>query len=330
MLPQENLAANFCGLLDSKGYKDLPIEWRILGQEQDGSLLASWISIAQTKSGDDKITDRSHIGVYSPVEKSFDVLYSFQRRENVIQASLNTSRTLLSYVLKNTILNESGEDKHTYIPYLVEIKGEKNAAEEPYRLLPDAKSKQVMTQFLWRQKGAFEKTYQDKVLVFIHEENIHLFKATLIKQKNNQNPDDLTSSKIDFKDADSWALNRTNVTSEVIVKHFIWAQWDPAVQALYYIHLKPAMRSSLEKDDGRDKDFMTTLSAHQFHEALPRETVVSYHQSLIVFSMPSVHNSIFSASNTNTTDEFTWNLFPQIKQFQLYNFRLTVNLSYSF
>lgn len=275
MLPQENLAANFCGLLDSNGYQDLPIEWRILGQEQDGSLLASWISIAQRRSGGEGKVDRSHIGVYSPIEKSFDVLHSFKRRENVIQASINSSRTLLSYVIKNTIIDEGGNDRHIYIPYVVEVKSDASDADEAYRLLVDDKSKQVMTQFLWRQKGAFEKNYQDKLLVLIHDECIYSYKLTLVKQTNNQNPDDLTSSKIDFKDADSWALDRAHIVGETIVKHFIWAQWDPVVQALYYIHLKPTMRSLLEKDDvPKEKDFTTTLSAHQFHETLPRETVV--------------------------------------------------------
>lgn len=274
MLKQENLAANFCGILATNGHKDLAIEWRILGQEQDGSLLASWISVSPTKKIDDKC-DRSHVGLYNPATKTFDILYSFRRRENVIQASVNASRTLLSYVIKTMPdIDENGRQNCLYIPYIVEIKCEQADANEAHRLLKDDKTKQVMTQFLWRKKSAFEKNYQDKLLVFVHEECINMFKVTLIKATNSQSSDDLNSTKIDFDDYNSWKLDCNDVTSEVIVKHFIWAQWDPVVQALYYIHLKLTMRSSLEKEEG-DRDFTTTLSAHQFHEHLPRETVVS-------------------------------------------------------
>lgn len=276
MLKQENLAANFCGILATNGHKDLAIEWRILGQEQDGSLLASWISISPTKKIDDKC-DRSHVGIYNPAKKTFDVLYSFRQRENVIQASVNASRTLLSYVIKTTpAIDEHGQQNCVYIPYIVEIRGAQGNQSDAHRLLTNDKTKQVMTQFLWRKKLAFEKNYQDKLLVFVHEECINMFKATIIKQENtySQCSDDLNCTKIDFDICSSWHLDRNNIASETIVKHFIWAQWDPVVQALYYIHLKPTMRSSLEKQES-DNDFTTTLSAHQFHENLPRETVVS-------------------------------------------------------
>lgn len=71
---------------------------------------------------------------------------------------------------------------------------------------------------------------------------------------------------------------------------FVWAQWDAAVQALYYIHLKAPIRSAFEKDDDDDAAAGTvgsprrrpppppltpTLSAHQFHDDLPTETVLN-------------------------------------------------------
>lgn len=71
------------------------IEWRIIGQEQDGILLTSWVF-----SGPN-FKPNSNIGVYNPVDKSFDILYKFSERENVIQASVNGSRSLLLFVIKN-------------------------------------------------------------------------------------------------------------------------------------------------------------------------------------------------------------------------------------
>lgn len=83
------------------------------------------------------------------------------------------------------------------------------------------------------------------------------------------------SDQIDLIKDDTWSFDSTLLVSEYLVKNFTWAQWDPVIQALYYIHLKPATRSLslLEKDDN-EKGLNPTLSAFQFHDDLPTETVV--------------------------------------------------------
>lgn len=277
MLKQENLAANFCGLLTRHyNYRKAAVEWRVLGQEQDGSMLASWISLSVNETP----IERSHIGVYNPVDKVFQILHSFEKRENCIQASVNSSRTLLSYVLKESRTKSTATDSESvftdfiYTPFIVEVKTNNDASPSkcvPKCQLPDGSSKQVMTQFLWQKKSIFEKTYEDKLLLFIHDDCITMLKTKLAKTANE-------CDKIDLKNVESWHLDVEAITHEVIVKHFIWAQWDPITQALYYIHLKPTVKSSLEKDDDKGKETdtstTTTLSAHQFHENLPRETVV--------------------------------------------------------
>lgn len=280
MLKQENLAANFCGLLTRHyNYRKTAVEWRILGQEQDGSMLASWISLAVNETP----IERSHIGLYNPVEKLFQILHSFDKRENCIQASVNTSRTLLSFVLKeprtkSTVTDDATESNHSefvYKPFIVEIKPDNDAPSNCVRhsLLPDGSSKQVMTQFLWQKKSIFEKIYEDKLLLFIHDDCI-----TMLKTKLTEAADLEENGKIDLSNVNSWRIDIDSMTREVIVKHFIWAQWDCTTQALYYIHLKPTVKSSLEKEDDKIKETVTstttTLSAHQFHENLPRETVV--------------------------------------------------------
>lgn len=268
MLQQENLAANFFGLLvRHNNYKKAAIEWRILGQEQDGSLLASWISV---DNGHGEQHERSNIGVYNPTDKSFRILHSFEKHENCVQATVNASRTLLAFVLKNV-------QRNVYVPYIVEVKSNDGQnGVEAMRLLANESQRQVMTQFLWQKKSTFE----EKLLLFVHDDCISLLKLKMTRQTRDDG-----ENSADFRKNDSLHLDRELIGREVIVKHFIWAQWDPTAQALYYIHLKPTMKSSLEKDDTTKENddattTTTTLSAHQFHENLPRETVVGVFQML--------------------------------------------------
>lgn len=66
---------------------------------------------------------------------------------------------------------------------------------------------------------------------------------------------------------------------ESIVRVFIWAQWDPINQTLYYIHFRKPTRSLVEGEDveAEASDKVTpTLSGLQFHDELPHETVVCF------------------------------------------------------
>lgn len=181
MLKQENLAANFCGLLASKGFKGkfkmsysltIPMhlestlclqganieltshlilslepanEFKILGQEKDGTILTTWIS----KSSDEEV---SIIGCYNPKEKSFDILKRFFSRENIAQASVNLSKNLLLYILKNQIQTDNcesddeNEKKFLYSAFLVEI-----TQQSLLPILEFERSKQVMVNIKsWR------------------------------------------------------------------------------------------------------------------------------------------------------------------------------------
>ncbi|XP_055682895.1 protein pigeon [Lutzomyia longipalpis] len=263
MLNTENLAANLCGLLAQQGNKDPAVEWKILGQERDGSLLVNWVAKREDGSS-------GHIGIFDPNNKTFDILNTFPEPRNIIQASVNSSRTLLTYVIKEE--PSGAEEMPKYSPFLVEIN---NAIErEPFGLLAMERSKQVMVQFLWKKRDNFDKTYRDKFLVMIHEECVLLFTANIKKIPSADDDGHSSASlRIDFKH-DNWYCDTKEMGSESIVRNFTWCQWDPEIQSLYYIHYKPQTRNTLEKDDEKE-DLSPTLSAFQFHDDLPMETVLN-------------------------------------------------------
>lgn len=62
----------------------------------------------------------------------------------------------------------SEEFCHWYKPYIVTINSDRDKT--PHMLLQMERTKQVMVQFLWRKQATFEKNYQDKFLLLIHEE----------------------------------------------------------------------------------------------------------------------------------------------------------------
>lgn len=72
-----------------------------------------------------------------------------------------------------------------------------------------------------------------------------------------------------------------NFLYESLVRIFIWAQWDPLNQTLYYIHYRKPTRSLVEGEEQETvsaSKMIPTLSGLQFHDDLPHESVVSITQ----------------------------------------------------
>jgi hypothetical protein len=214
--------------------------------------LTSWIS------RNERNEPYSIISCYDPNKKSFDILKQFSCCENLIQASVNVTKSLLLYVIKDQIVTdncETEDSKFVYKTFLAEIRNKNES--EATELLETPRSQQVFAQFLWYKQ---QRNSQDRFVLMIHEECIFLY--TLVLRK--------TYSGIE----ENFSYDKSSLKIETIVKNFIWSQWESKIQCLFYIHLKESTRISLEREED-DKVLKPTLSALQFHDDLPTESVLN-------------------------------------------------------
>lgn len=110
--------------------------------------------------------------------------------------------------------------------------------------------------------------------MMIHEEGIYLHTIKRVEVEG-YSPKHFTRLNFD----------KTALKAELIVKNFVWSQWESKIQTLFYIHLKQSTRISLEKEED-EKIISPTLSAFQFHDDSPTETVLN-----IPLNLPKIPSS---------------------------------------
>lgn len=141
-------------------FPDIAKEWRLLGQEQNGILLFTWIQEGKNTK------PRSRIGLYRSTTNTLETIYSFDKPVNIIQASINLSKNLLGYVTKESTKTDSEQDQFVYKPFLLKF-----SVENPVICdLNLSRSKQIMVQFLYNKQSVLSDKQPDKFLIFIHQE----------------------------------------------------------------------------------------------------------------------------------------------------------------
>ncbi|CAH2000725.1 unnamed protein product [Acanthoscelides obtectus] len=219
-------------------------EWKPLGQERDGSFIFSWVHTKEQES-------RTHIGIYEYDKNLLSPVYSFPKKVNCTQASTNSDKTLLAFVIKET---DEETKESTYKPYLYKIGTHFDDAYD-WKL---ERNRQIMVQFLYPRVSVLSENQPAKLLVLVHHEYIFQYQ---VKLKTDNIEDDCLSQ-------------------ETLVGKFLWAQWDPEQQTLYYIHNRKRNRiiaySEGEEESNAGNDKITpTLSGLQFNDEVPHETVLN-------------------------------------------------------
>ncbi|XP_069681884.1 protein pigeon isoform X1 [Periplaneta americana] len=263
MVTLDNLGRKLHGVLQSQSPKGEAKEWKLLGQEQDGSLLVNWLM--ESVDENERPEVQSFIGLYHQKKSSLKVLCTFNKYVNTIQASINHSQSLLGFVTKEkcstTPDSEASNGKTNnslldmvYKVFILDIRlSEENR--EPQNLGLE-RSHQIMIQFLYRKK---EQAATEKFLLFIHQESISL-------------------NQVHLREDGSYELESSGcLNTESMVRAFSWAQWDPINQSLYYIHYRKPQLSveGEEPEEGREEELSPTLSCLQFHDDMPHETVLN-------------------------------------------------------
>ncbi|XP_072387915.1 protein pigeon [Diabrotica undecimpunctata] len=262
MVSVDNLASKLVSIISTENNVDSYNEWRLLGQERDESFLFSWV---QTNPDENK--SQTCVGEYNYEENTLTPLYSFQKKVDCIQASMNAARTVLLFVLKEKC--EETEEL-IYRSYLYRID---DLLENTFIIKQGSKN-QTFVQFL--NFNSPVETQSLKFLLLIHQEGIYQYQIR---------PSDDT-------------IKKESLTSELLVKNFFWAQWDACEQTLYYIHNKHRNRGLVAGEEITVDDntkVIPTLTGLQFHDDQPHESVLN-----IPLNLP--HLSTFNLSATYEDD----------------------------
>lgn len=108
----------------------------------------------------------SRIGLYRSPTNTLEIIYSFDRTLNIIQASINLNKNLLGYVTKECVKTDSEQDQFVYKPFLIKLDPENPTICD----LNLPRSKQIMLQFLYNKQSVLSEKQPDRFLVFIHQE----------------------------------------------------------------------------------------------------------------------------------------------------------------
>ena len=241
---------------------------KMIGQERDGKILFTWDKKNNTG---DTITC---VGLYSPSSRSYRTLYQHESQTNICAATVNAELTLMAF----TMIVEAENDDKWYTCLIAEIRPQErvfslNIEGPQFRMLQflhgDTSSKNRMSR----------NTPLSRLLLVIPNNLIcqYQFKMQPVKQG---------------------AVVISQPEQEIIQRNFLWYQWDPHTQWLYYARFEGNIDQSVT---GRNsltlhcKSFASPTPQHIFTLSLPLPlpykeslytSLATYYDSPFAFRLP--------------------------------------------
>lgn len=229
----------------------------MVGQERDGKVLFRW----------DKKNNAGHVmtyvGVYSYSSKSYHTIYQHEGQIDICSATVNSDLTLLAF----TARFEEENDEKWYECYIAEIRPQ----ERVFTLNLEGPNFRML-QFLHGDTSAAKNRMGRSVppsrLLLVRPNDIicqYLFKMQQVRQG---------------------AIVVSQPEQEVIQRNFLWYQWDPHMQWLYYARFEGNIDQSFT---GRNsltlhcKSFGSSSPQHIFTLSLPLPS--PYKESMYTSSM---------------------------------------------
>ena len=215
---------------------------KMIGQERDGKILFTWDK--KNNVGD----TFTNVGVYSPSSKSYHTIYQHETRIRICSATINTDLTLLAFT---AALDENGEK--WYECYIAEIRPQ----ERVFTLNLEGPSFRML-QFLHGDTSASKNRMgrsvpPSRLLLVVPNQIIcqYQFKMQQVRQG---------------------AIVVSQPEQEVIQRNFLWYQWDPQTQWLYYARFEGSVDRSFTGKNSLTlhcKSFSSSSPQHIFTLSLP-------------------------------------------------------------
>ncbi|XP_056429445.1 gamma-secretase-activating protein isoform X3 [Hyla sarda] len=183
---------------------------RIVNVERDGNILYTW-------KGVEGFTG---VGLYGPLAKQNEMLYSFDSEVNIISASVNSGKTLLGLSYCHPTYESQSRlpsPVSRYLALLIELKPINNVK------VLKAVDSSIRVQFLCPAEDIY-LSYESHLLVVSEEKYIDEFHITTGEEDGK---------RVVIK-------NIGQIPKDRLAEDFVWAQWDVSDQMLFYIVPKRA------------------------------------------------------------------------------------------
>ncbi|KAL1454282.1 hypothetical protein WDU94_010554, partial [Cyamophila willieti] len=223
-------------------------KFHLIGHEKTNWLIVKWIT-----------GDKTKIGCYHYPDNSFQEMLSLKGHINIVQASINQTQSLISFVTRSTddVYSVMLSQPWSYLKHRSSTIASMTPSKKKIDLIQQSKL-QTVSQFVYRKMKTDSDSEEDECVSGVTEEAIICSFLCITSESTVPLP----ISPV-----------------ETLCTKPTWAQWDVGFQTLYFVYNKPVPPSAEEEEEDEEESERESLhpilSALQFHDELPHETVLN-------------------------------------------------------